>query len=219
MGNFNRGKRDGGGFGGNNSRGGRDGGRPQMHKAVCNECGNNCEVPFRPSGDKPVYCSGCFSNQDNEGGGGRGGRRDSGRDGGRDGARSQMHDAVCAKCGDDCQVPFRPSGDKPVYCSGCFEGNDRGDRRDSGRGQKSGPSNDQFAILNSKLDKIMKALNLDSAVEVRPAKKEDKKEAKKESAKKAPAKKESAKAKKASAKKVATKKPAKAKKVVKKKKK
>ncbi len=32
-----------------------------MHKAVCSECGKTCEVPFVPSGNKPVYCSDCFT--------------------------------------------------------------------------------------------------------------------------------------------------------------
>jgi CxxC-x17-CxxC domain-containing protein len=34
-----------------------------MHKAVCDECHKSCEVPFRPSGDKPIYCSDCFSSK------------------------------------------------------------------------------------------------------------------------------------------------------------
>jgi CxxC-x17-CxxC domain-containing protein len=32
-----------------------------MHKAVCADCGKNCEVPFKPSGDRPVYCKSCFT--------------------------------------------------------------------------------------------------------------------------------------------------------------
>jgi CxxC-x17-CxxC domain-containing protein len=40
--------------------------------------------------------------------------------GGGYGGRREMHDAVCAQCGKDTQVPFRPSGDRPVYCSDCF---------------------------------------------------------------------------------------------------
>ncbi|MCA9370720.1 MAG: hypothetical protein KC680_02040, partial [Candidatus Peregrinibacteria bacterium] len=32
----------------------------------------------------------------------------------------EMHDAVCSECGADCQVPFKPSGDKPVLCRDCF---------------------------------------------------------------------------------------------------
>ena len=36
------------------------------------------------------------------------------------GSQREMHDAVCAQCGKDTQVPFRPSGDRPVYCSDCF---------------------------------------------------------------------------------------------------
>ncbi len=32
----------------------------------------------------------------------------------------EMHPAVCAQCGVDTTVPFRPRGDRPVYCSDCF---------------------------------------------------------------------------------------------------
>jgi len=68
MGDFNRGGNRGGGF-----RGGNGGGRPSfggsrggdrgpvtMHKAVCDQCHKSCEVPFRPSSDKPIYCNECF---------------------------------------------------------------------------------------------------------------------------------------------------------------
>lgn len=43
--------------------------------------------------------------------------------GGRDGARAarEMHPAVCAECGAQTLVPFLPRGDKPVYCSTCFD--------------------------------------------------------------------------------------------------
>ncbi|NTV29249.1 MAG: hypothetical protein HGA80_04120 [Candidatus Omnitrophica bacterium] len=32
-----------------------------MHQAVCAECKKECEVPFKPSGDRPVYCQECFT--------------------------------------------------------------------------------------------------------------------------------------------------------------
>jgi len=32
----------------------------------------------------------------------------------------ELFDAVCARCGKDTQVPFRPTGARPVYCSDCF---------------------------------------------------------------------------------------------------
>ena len=32
-----------------------------MHKATCAECKKECEVPFKPSGDRPVYCRDCYS--------------------------------------------------------------------------------------------------------------------------------------------------------------
>jgi CxxC-x17-CxxC domain-containing protein len=33
----------------------------EMHPAVCAQCGRDTIVPFVPRGDKPVYCSDCFS--------------------------------------------------------------------------------------------------------------------------------------------------------------
>jgi CxxC-x17-CxxC domain-containing protein len=42
-----------------------------------------------------------------------------------------MFDAVCAQCGANCQVPFRPNGRKEVFCSKCFETNGGGSSRDS----------------------------------------------------------------------------------------
>ena len=32
----------------------------------------------------------------------------------------QMHSAVCAECGVETQVPFKPTGERPVYCNDCF---------------------------------------------------------------------------------------------------
>src|SRR3989339_160271 len=85
-------------------------------------------------------------------------RFDGDRGGFRGGERSErpvMHDAVCSECGQDCQVPFRPTGDKPVFCSDCF-----------GRSEKSSPAGaastldyrKQFEVLNNKLDSILKIL-------------------------------------------------------------
>jgi CxxC-x17-CxxC domain-containing protein len=39
------------------------------------------------------------------------------------GARAprEMHTVVCAECGVETQVPFLPRGDRPVYCSTCFD--------------------------------------------------------------------------------------------------
>ena len=32
----------------------------EMHKVVCSDCGKETEVPFKPDGDRPVYCKECF---------------------------------------------------------------------------------------------------------------------------------------------------------------
>ena len=46
-------------FGSRGSFGGDDR-QPQIFKATCADCQKSCEVPFRPSGDRPVFCSDCF---------------------------------------------------------------------------------------------------------------------------------------------------------------
>ena len=48
-------------------RGGFDRRPRQMFKAVCAECKNECEVPFKPSGDRPIYCKECFSKRKESG--------------------------------------------------------------------------------------------------------------------------------------------------------
>ena len=39
----------------------RDFGPREMHKAVCSECKKECEVPFKPTDGKPVYCRDCYA--------------------------------------------------------------------------------------------------------------------------------------------------------------
>ena len=38
----------------------RNRGGPEMFRTTCDECGNSCEVPFKPTMGKPVYCRECF---------------------------------------------------------------------------------------------------------------------------------------------------------------
>lgn len=46
-----------GGFGSRNF----NQGPREMHKATCSDCGKECEVPFKPTEGKPVYCRECYS--------------------------------------------------------------------------------------------------------------------------------------------------------------
>ncbi|MGB9748966.1 MAG: CxxC-x17-CxxC domain-containing protein [Candidatus Woesearchaeota archaeon] len=32
----------------------------KMYKAICSDCGKECEVPFKPTEGKPVYCKECY---------------------------------------------------------------------------------------------------------------------------------------------------------------
>jgi CxxC-x17-CxxC domain-containing protein len=50
----------------------------------------------------------------------------------RGGGAREMHTTTCASCGKEAQVPFVPRGDKPVYCSDCFQ-----QQRGGGSGRSS----------------------------------------------------------------------------------
>ncbi|MEK7615563.1 MAG: CxxC-x17-CxxC domain-containing protein [Patescibacteria group bacterium] len=169
MKNFDRGSKPAwkGGSGGGSKFGGKkpwEGGsssrdeRPTMHRATCNECGKACEVPFRPNGSKPVFCSDCFRRDENP---------SPKRFGDRDSGRMSFDDkpafkTTCDKCGDACEVPFRPTGEKPVYCKPCFGHGDKPSFDRPSAGASTGPRTDQFAgqfkAINEKLDAILKAL-------------------------------------------------------------
>lgn len=167
MGNFKQNNRP---RGRGNSKGfaGRNSGRPAMHKAVCSECGRDCEVPFKPTGDKPIFCADCFRRKRSAEP-----RRPRTQDYGRfSSSDKRMHKAVCDRCGKECEVPFKPTSDKPIYCSQCFNRPDR----DKSSDQASRAGN-QFEIINIKLDKILKALSPGISVEVNEKKKTIKKNA------------------------------------------
>lgn len=79
----------------------------------------------------------------------------------------EMHSAVCDNCGKECEVPFRPTSGKPIYCNDCF-GNQRGssgsrrpERRNFERSpdERSSPAlQDKLTEINAKLDNILKLL-------------------------------------------------------------
>ena len=108
-------------------------------------------------------------------------RKSWGGSGGRDRGPVTMHQAVCAQCGKSCEVPFRPTDGKPVYCNVCFgskkeAGNNRGGDRfpqksfnnykapvktDFGSNAGKGNNDDlkkQFEMLNIKLERIIRVL-------------------------------------------------------------
>ncbi|MCD4704855.1 hypothetical protein K8R66_02140 [bacterium] len=155
MGNFNRDR-------GGRSNYRRDGGRPEMYRAICDECGQSCEVPFKPTGNKPIFCSSCFENK-----GGSSSRRSNDRDFSRSSHRDRnrdrkMYSAVCAECGDDCEIPFKPTSDKPVFCSNCFAKREGQADNNKGRGfrsdNRSNTFEKQLQVINEKLDQILKSL-------------------------------------------------------------
>ena len=116
-----------------------------------------------------------FNRDDKRSGGSRGGRdfnRRSfgGNRGGRDDRPREMFKTTCSNCGRECEVPFKPTGAKPVFCNDCFRAqNGSGDRprnferRDDRR--EARPSNgdnsqlkSELNAINAKLDKILRTL-------------------------------------------------------------
>ncbi len=69
----------------------------------------------------------------------------------------ELHEVTCDKCGKQTEVPFKPKGDKPVYCRECFGGKPS-ERREGGQGNSDVST--QLAEINRKLDKIMKNLDI-----------------------------------------------------------
>jgi len=61
--------------------------------------------------------------------------------GGSDKFGRQLYKAVCAKCGGEAMVPFKPTSGRPVYCQNCYRPRPRsdfgGDRRGGGGSGRS----------------------------------------------------------------------------------
>lgn len=97
---------------------------------------------------------GDFRNKDHGrkrfGGSDDGGRRD----------RTEMFEGTCSDCGRKCMLPFKPTGDKPVYCNDCF---DKGGSKVN-TGSCNGQCKEQFDALNLKLDTILKLLTSTDSV-------------------------------------------------------
>ncbi len=126
----------------------------QMYKATCDNCGRSCEVPFRPSNNKPVYCNDCFSSMKDK-------PDTSRRSDGWNAKRSNfdtkmMFKATCDECGRSCDVPFKPSNGKPVYCSDCFE--KKGNISPNRQGNNDHNLSEQLRVMNTKLDKLIELL-------------------------------------------------------------
>ncbi len=91
-------------------------------------------------------------------------KKQSNRNGSSRRKRPEMTTVTCDSCGEECEVPFRPSSDKPVYCSDCF---DKKGKRNRSRGRPKddspgrGPSERDIDVINEKLNKIMKALHIE----------------------------------------------------------
>ena len=98
---------------------------------TCRDCGGNFAFTageqefFAQKGfvNEPGRCSQCRSQRRATGGGGGMRFEGGGYGNGGDYERRprEMHETACSGCGGTARVPFVPRGDRPVYCSNCFE--------------------------------------------------------------------------------------------------
>jgi CxxC-x17-CxxC domain-containing protein len=100
---------------------------------TCRECGQAFtfsegeQAFFAEKGftNEPSRCPACRSARRAQRGRGSydspGGYSSSGYDSGYGRGPRDMFEVVCSECGGIARVPFQPSGNKPVYCSSCFE--------------------------------------------------------------------------------------------------
>ena len=84
---------------------------------------------------EPKRCRSCRAMRRNDrdgegGGGGGGGFRSAGPR-----PERELFDVVCSSCGQPTKVPFQPRGDRPVYCSDCFQPQPRGGGGGGGGGR------------------------------------------------------------------------------------
>ncbi len=94
-------------------------------RLVCKDCGTSFDFTVR---DQQFYAEKGFTNEPQRCRDCRTARK-SQREGGALGAgyppgggAREMFEAVCAQCMSVTTVPFKPRGDKPVYCRTCFNG-------------------------------------------------------------------------------------------------
>lgn len=79
----------------------------------CKECGQDFVFT---AGEQEFYASKGFENEPTRCPSCRSARKQQMNRGER-----QMFTVVCSECGVETQVPFNPTGDRPVYCRDCFQ--------------------------------------------------------------------------------------------------
>lgn len=92
---------------------------------ICKDCGASFvfseqeQAFFKEKGyeNEPQRCPDCRAARKQN-------RGSSSSRGGYQGER-EMYPVICAACGKETTVPFKPSNDKPVYCRECFQAHRR----------------------------------------------------------------------------------------------
>ncbi|MHB1418894.1 MAG: zinc-ribbon domain containing protein [Bacillota bacterium] len=85
----------------------------------CRDCGS--EFVFT-EGEQEFYAEKGFAHEPGRCPSCRAQRKQSdGRTGGNTRSNREWFRTTCSRCGGPAEVPFKPSGDRPVYCSECYQ--------------------------------------------------------------------------------------------------
>lgn len=84
---------------------------------TCKECGK--EFVFT-AGEQEFYAEKGFQNEPARCKECRAARKNQNNSQSASGNRT-MYPAVCSNCGIETEVPFKPTGEKPVYCKKCYQ--------------------------------------------------------------------------------------------------
>lgn len=84
---------------------------------TCKDCGTGFTFTIR---EQQFYSEKGFENEPQRCRDCRNARKAQRSQGGSNGGAREMFEAVCASCGITTTVPFKPRGDRPVYCRACY---------------------------------------------------------------------------------------------------
>ena len=87
----------------------------QDKELTCRDCGNTF---LFTAGEQAFYAEKGFQNEPQRCRDCRSARKQARGDGSR--GQRELHQVICAACGEPTEVPFKPVSERPVYCRDCF---------------------------------------------------------------------------------------------------
>jgi len=90
----------------------------QDKEIYCKDCGQKF---IFSAGEQEFFAQKGFQNEPKRCPSCRAHRRENNNNSSFHGRGREMHKASCSRCGAETEVPFKPTGERPVYCQECFK--------------------------------------------------------------------------------------------------